>query len=67
MENSDLKRLPDPNTYEHDVYHLPPTDTFYQYPVTVYYRHRFVDEKGNITKHWSKKQILPENATLDDL
>ena len=67
MENSDLKRLPDPNTSDHDIYHLPPEDIFYKYPITIYYRHKFIDGNGNITKHWSKKQILDYNATLNDL
>lgn len=67
MENNDLKRLPDPNTYKYDIYHLLPEDVLQRYPVTVFYKHRFIDEKGNITWHWSKKALLPENATLKDL
>ena len=67
MEDSDIKRLPDPNTYEYDVFQLPTADTFCKFSITMYYRHMFIDENGNITKHWSKKQILPENATLNDL
>jgi hypothetical protein len=67
MENTDLKRLPNPNTYEYNIFHLPPEDAFYIYPTKVYYKHRFIDGKGNITNHWSTKAILPENATLDDL
>lgn len=68
MENKDLERLPDPNTYNGDAYHLVNTDSIkFGWKVTIYYRHEFIDGNGNITKHWSKKPLLPNDATLDDL
>jgi len=69
MENPDLKRLPDPNTCELNTYYLPDRygSGMYKGTETIYYKHWFRDEKGNVTAHWSKKAILPENATLDDL
>lgn len=69
MENNDLKRLPDPNTYQYDIFVI--AGIFEagvrSTPETTYYKHFFRDEKGNVTAHWSKKRILPENASLDDL
>lgn len=66
-KNIDMKKewldvLPDANDYESSIYHLIIDDV--EVP---FYKHTYVDRRGNVSKHWSRKQILPPNATLEDL